>query len=129
MRDILSKSPERPVVAVSTLDAKGRETAYLARRIREGGLEVLVVDCGVLGEPLGITPDISHRRVAEAAGTSLEAVRVIGTRGAAVEIMARGLSRPVVEVPAHINDPRFADTVLGLFGSLMLEPAGHSRDA
>jgi len=62
MRDILSKSPERPVVVVSTLDTKGRETAYLARRIREGGLEVLVVDCGVLGEPLAqaLTFGIGH---------------------------------------------------------------------
>ncbi|MEK7444606.1 MAG: Tm-1-like ATP-binding domain-containing protein [candidate division NC10 bacterium] len=85
---------------MSTLDTKGPETAYLAERIRQGGLEVLVVDCGVLGEPLGITPDISHERVAEAAGSTLGAVRSIGTRGAAVEIMARGLSRILVDLHA-----------------------------
>jgi uncharacterized protein (UPF0261 family) len=100
MLAIHSKRPEPAVVAVSTLDTKGPETAYLAERIRQGGLEVLVVDCGVLGEPLGITPDISHERVAEAAGSTLGAVRSIGTRGAAVEIMARGLSRILVDLHA-----------------------------
>src|SRR3989338_7548138 len=84
--------PELPVVVVSTLDTKGRDAAYVAARIRERGLDALVGDCGVLGEPLGVTPDIPHERVAEAAGATLEAVRSIGTRGAAVEIMARGLS-------------------------------------
>ena len=98
MLAIHSKRPEPAVVAVSTLDTKGPETAYLAERIRQGGLEVLVVDCGVLGEPRGITPDISHERVAEAAGSTLGAVRSIGTRGAAVEIMARGLSRILADL-------------------------------
>ena len=101
MLDIVPKGPGQAVAVVSTLDTKGRETVYLADRIREGGLDVLVVDCGVLGEPLGVTPDIGHERVAEAAGTTLEAVRAVGTRGAAVEIMARGLSRVLAELYRH----------------------------
>ena len=125
MRDILSKNPERPVVVVSTLDTKGRETAYLARRIREGGLEVLVVDCGVLGEPLGITPGISHERVAEAAGSSLEAVRAIGTRGAAVEIMARGLSR----VLAGLHADGRCGGVIALGGAEGAVMAAHAMQA
>lgn len=92
MLDDIPMGPGQAVVVVSTLDTKGRETAYLAARIRESGLDVLVVDCGVLGEPQGIAPDIGHESVARAAGTTLEAVRAAGTRGAAVEVMARGLS-------------------------------------
>jgi len=92
MRDDIRTGPGQPVVVVSTLDTKGRETAYVAGRIREEGLDVLVVDGGVLGEPRGITPDIDHASVARAAGTTLEAVRASGTRGAAVEVMARGLA-------------------------------------
>lgn len=34
---------------------------------------------------------------------------------------------PVVEVPAHINDPRFADTVLDLFLRLVRAPAAGGR--
>ena len=98
MLDIIPKGPGRAVAVVSTLDTKGRETAYLAERIREGDLETVVVDSGVLGEPRGITPDIGHERVAEAAGMTLEAVRAIGTRGAAVEVMARGLSRVLADL-------------------------------
>ena len=77
---------------MSTLDTKGPEAAYVAERIRESGLGVLVVDAGVLGEPRGIVPDVCHERVARAAGTTLEAIRAAGTRGAAVDLMARGLS-------------------------------------
>jgi uncharacterized protein (UPF0261 family) len=71
MLDIIPKGPGRAVAVVSTLDTKGRETAYLAERIREGDLETVIVDSGVLGEPRGITPDIGHERVAEAAGMTL----------------------------------------------------------
>lgn len=98
MLDIIPKGSGRAVAVVSTLDTKGRETAYLAERIRERDLETLVVDSGVLGEPRGITADIGHERVAEAAGMTLAAVRAVGTRGAAVEVMARGLSRVLAEL-------------------------------
>lgn len=50
MVDIIPKGPGRAVAVVSTLDTKGRETAYLAERIRDGDLEALVVDSGVLGD-------------------------------------------------------------------------------
>ena len=57
--------PPRPsvgkqVVLVGTLDTKGREFAYVRDRLRELGLETTVVDIGILGEPLGIEPDIDH---------------------------------------------------------------------
>lgn len=86
------------VIVVSTLDTKGIETAYLAARIREAGLQTVVVDCGVLGEPLGIVPDIDHDAVARAAGATLEQARTIGTRGAAIEIMREGLRRVVADL-------------------------------
>ncbi len=86
------------VVVTSTLDTKGREVAYVAARIREAGVETLVVDTGVLGEPLGIAPDIGHEAVAQAAGSTLERARTIGTRGAAIEIMQEGLRRIVADL-------------------------------
>ena len=46
------------VVLVGTLDTKGREYAYLADRIREHGVDVVLVDAGIVGEPLA-APDVT----------------------------------------------------------------------
>ena len=89
------------VVVTSTLDTKGREVGYVVRRIREAGLETVVVDTGVLGEPLEIVPDIDHRAVARAGGATLEQARTVGARGAAIEIMQEGLRRVLADLHRH----------------------------
>jgi uncharacterized protein (UPF0261 family) len=61
-------------------------------RIRELG-EVVVMDVGILGEADEIRCDITRRAVAEAAGTTLEALRHAGSRGKAVEGMREGARR------------------------------------
>jgi len=39
----------KPTIAVlATLDTKGPEAAYIRDRLRERGLDALVVDCGIL---------------------------------------------------------------------------------
>ena len=48
------------VVLVGTLDTKGREYAYLRDRLREQGVDVLLVDAGIVGEPLA-APDVTRR--------------------------------------------------------------------
>ncbi len=81
------------VLVMGTMDTKGRESAYLADRIRERGCEVLVMDVGILGEPEEIHCDITRRMVAEAAGTTIDSMRNAGSRGKAVEGMRRGARR------------------------------------
>jgi uncharacterized protein (UPF0261 family) len=46
-------APERnpTVLLLGTLDTKGKEYAYLRERIRERGVDVLLVDAGILGSP------------------------------------------------------------------------------
>ena len=39
------------VVLVGTLDTKGEEYAFLADRIREHGVGVVLVDAGIVGAP------------------------------------------------------------------------------
>ena len=51
------------VVLIGTLDTKGAEYAYLRDRIRELGVEALIVDAGVY-EPCGIEPDIGRGELA-----------------------------------------------------------------
>jgi uncharacterized protein (UPF0261 family) len=72
------------VVLIGTMDTKGVEFAYLRDRLRGLGLETTVVDTSILGDPLGIVPDIDHGEVARHGGTTIEALQTAGSRGRAV---------------------------------------------
>jgi len=100
------------VVLVGTLDTKGREYAFLADRIREHGVDVLLVDAGIVGEPLG-RPDVTREEVAAAAGADVAALAAAGDRGAAVETMARGAA----EVVKRLHAEGRLDAIGGLGGS------------
>ncbi len=86
------------VLLIGTLDTKGHEIAYLRERLQGLGFGALVLDSGILGEPLGCAPDISRAEVARAAGHEIDALRTIGARGAAVERMVVGVERLAVEL-------------------------------
>ena len=77
------------VVLLGTLDTKGHEYAFLRHRLRELGVEVLVVDAGIQ-EPDGLEPDVSREEVANAAGADVAALAAAGDRGAAVTAMGAG---------------------------------------
>jgi uncharacterized protein (UPF0261 family) len=76
------------VVLVGTLDTKGHEYAFLHDRLREQGVDVLLVDAGVF-EPQ-TEADVSRQEVAAAAGADADALAAAGDRGAAVSAMAAG---------------------------------------
>jgi uncharacterized protein (UPF0261 family) len=77
------------VVLVGTLDTKGAENEFVRDRLRAAGVDVLVVDTGVL-EPPGFPPDITRQEVAAAAGADFEALVTARDRGAAITAMAEG---------------------------------------
>jgi uncharacterized protein (UPF0261 family) len=77
------------VVLVGTLDTKGTEYGFLRDRLRELGVDVLLVDCGVLGEPL-LEADVAREEVARAGGADHAELVRAGDRGAAVTAMGRG---------------------------------------
>ena len=81
----------KTVVIIGTLDTKGPEIAYLRDRLQDLGLNTIVVDSGILGEPLDIVPDISHAEAATYGGTTIEALQNAGSRGKAVEGMREAL--------------------------------------
>ena len=76
------------VVLLGTLDTKGHEYAYLRDRLKEQGVDVILVDAGVF-EPQ-VEADVTQAEVAAAAGADVAALREAGDRGAAVEAMCRG---------------------------------------
>jgi len=82
---------DKTVVLIGTLDTKGPEIGYLRDRLRDLGLQTIVVDSGILGEPLEIVPDIDHAEVATYGGTTIEALQNAGSRGKAVAGMREAL--------------------------------------
>ncbi len=100
------------VVLVGTLDTKGEEYAFLGDRLREHGVDTLLVDAGVLGEPR-TEPDVTREEVARAGGADVEDLVRAGDRGAAVEAMARGAG----EVLKRLHAEGRLDGVMGCGGS------------
>lgn len=88
----------KTVVVIGTLDTKGPEFAYLRDRLQELGLRTTVVDSGILGEPLGIVPDIDHAEAARYGGTTIEALQNAGSRGKAVDGMREALKKLTLEL-------------------------------
>src|ERR1700693_323432 len=88
------------VVLVGTLDTKGKEYAYLRDRIRERGVDVLLIDAGILADPL-TEPDVTRQEVAAAAGVDVRALADARDRSAAIEAMSRGAAEVVLRLHAE----------------------------
>ena len=89
------------VVLLGTLDTKGTEYGYLKDQIlQHSDCDVLVIDAGVLGEPL-TQPDITRDEVAAAAGARIEDLVAANDRGAAVMTMAEGAAAIVTRLFAE----------------------------
>jgi uncharacterized protein (UPF0261 family) len=86
------------IAIVATCDTKGEEAAFLKDRVVSHDARPLVIDTGILGEPVKVTPDISRHEVAAEAGYTIEQLIAFGTRGDAVERMREGLNRLVARL-------------------------------
>jgi uncharacterized protein (UPF0261 family) len=110
--------PRKPVVCLAgTLDTKGTEYAFVRDELLASDVDVLVVDCGVLGEPY-FTPDIPSAEVAARAGVDLADFAAgveggAGGRSAAITKMSEGLRAVVADLCAEGR----IDAVLGLGGT------------
>ncbi|MFC4542150.1 Tm-1-like ATP-binding domain-containing protein [Halosolutus amylolyticus] len=100
------------VVIVGTLDTKAEEIGFARDVVEAQGVDVHVVDTGVVGEP-GFEAETSASDVAEAAGTTLEELQEEADRGEAMEAMGNGAA----EIAQRLHDEGVLDGVLGLGGS------------
>ncbi|RAW44033.1 UPF0261 family protein [Halorubrum sp. 48-1-W] len=100
------------VTIVGTLDTKGEEIAFARDVLRAQGVDVHLIDTGVMGDP-EIDPDTAASAVAEASGTTLKHLRDDAERGEAIEAMGKGAAAIV----QHQHDSGDLDGVLGLGGS------------
>jgi len=85
------KKMSKTIGIVGTLDTKGAEFKFLQEQIEASGLSTLVVNAGVLGEPL-FEPDVPAIEVAKAGGDDLEDMRRVADRGRNVAAMAKGVA-------------------------------------
>ena len=102
----------KTVGIVGTLDTKGMEFQFIKEQIEASGTSTCVVNTGIIGEP-HFEPDISAGEIAEAGGTSLQALQDGGDRGVAVAAMAEGAARIIAQMQ---NDGKI-DGVISLGGS------------
>ena len=100
------------VVIIGTLDTKSEELGFARDVIKAQGVDVHIVDVGVMGDP-AFEPDTSASEVAEAAGTTLDHLRDNADRGEAMEAMGDGAAA----VAERLHDEGVLDGVLGLGGS------------
>ena len=88
------------IAVIGTLDTRGEEIGYIKDLIEARGHPVVVMDVGVLGEPVFV-PEIDHCQVAQACGLSLEEVISLGSEELAMNAMAAGASKIIMDL--HVS--------------------------
>jgi uncharacterized protein (UPF0261 family) len=101
----------KTVVIVGSLDTKGEEFAFVKDLIEKQGLKTLVVDFGVMGEPL-FEPDVKREEVAEAGGGNLGYLASGKHKDEAMQTMATGLA----VVVRRLYDEGKLDGIIGMGG-------------
>jgi uncharacterized protein (UPF0261 family) len=83
------------VLLIGTLDTKGDELAFLRARLLDAGVDVLVADAGTVGEPHGLSPDVTREELAAEVGADLASLTdrgvAVGTMADAAAALARRL--------------------------------------
>jgi uncharacterized protein (UPF0261 family) len=102
----------KTVVIVGSLDTKGKEFAFVKSIIEDQGVNTLVVDFGVMGEP-AFPPDIFREEVAQAGGGDLAHLSSGHHKDEAMKVMADGLEIVV----RRLYEEKRLDGILGMGGS------------
>lgn len=90
----------KKLVIVGTLDTKGVEFKFIRDIANREGVQTLVINTGIVGEPY-FKPDYSSEQVAEYAGETLEALRQKADRGYAISAIMQGAAKLVLELYAQ----------------------------
>lgn len=104
----------KTILLIGTLDTKGAEYAYVRDLIAARGHRALMMSAGVAeSSPHAPREDVSAAEVAEAGGGNLTALRARNDRGAALDVMTRG----VANLAARLYAEKKLDGVLAMGGS------------
>ena len=66
----------RSILIIGTLDTKGDQIAYLKQLVERRGLNVMVMDASVMGDP-PFQPDIDKHEIAQAAGSTIKELQTL----------------------------------------------------
>lgn len=104
------------VVLLGTLDTKGREYAFVRGRLLDAGVDVVLVNVGIVGEP-AVTPDISAAEVAASAGVTLAELRGAGERDNARAEALSAMQAGATTIATRLLSEDRCDGILALGGS------------
>ncbi|MBW3629948.1 MAG: Tm-1-like ATP-binding domain-containing protein [Gemmatimonadetes bacterium] len=99
------------IVVMGALDTKGAEIAFVKEQIQQRGHRALVVDVGVLGEPL-FEAEVKRADVASAGGAELARLVAENDRGRAVTAMSEGAR----EIALRLLERGEIDGIIGMGG-------------
>jgi uncharacterized protein (UPF0261 family) len=103
---------KKTIVLVSTLDTKGSEAAFLKGLIQERRHRVILLDTNTGGEA-SLSPDISAREVAKAAGWDIEEIKKMKDTEKASSIMIQG----AIKIVKTLLDKKELDGILSFGGA------------
>ncbi|ASY72929.1 hypothetical protein N181_02600 [Sinorhizobium fredii USDA 205] len=101
------------ILVIGTGDTKCDELQFMASVIDQAGGLPVMVDVSILGDP-PYAPDYSKHDIAEAAGTSIEAIVASGDENSAMALMAKGAAT----LTRNLHDAGQMDGVIMLGGSM-----------
>lgn len=102
----------KTIAVVGALDTKGAEFAFVRDQILQRGHQVLLIDTGVIGDPL-LQAEVPREEVALAGGTPLAELQAKQDRGEAMKVMAAGAAA----VAQRLLAERRIDGILSMGGS------------
>jgi uncharacterized protein (UPF0261 family) len=91
---------ETRILIVGTADTKADELLFMKRCIETQGASGAIMDVGVLGQP-SFAPAYPNTAVAEAAGTTIDAIAAFGDENEAMKKMAEGAVRLTLKLYAE----------------------------
>ena len=103
----------KTILIVAALDTKGNEVRFIKERIEEYGSKTILMDAGILGEPL-LPAQFTRHQVAEAAGSTMEKVRSDTSEGEAMEVLIKGATA----ITKQLYSEKRIDGVLGIGGTM-----------
>jgi len=111
---------KKHLLIIATLDTKGREAAYIKGCVKKLGVQPILMDVGILGEPL-TPPDIHRNEVLEAAGYHLD--QIIGAKDRSIAIKA--IQEGGAIITRRLLEDKRLDGILGIGGGTGTAIATH----